>query len=130
MITFSEPDNQSRILLRRFALVFGLAYQRYADLKQAEAQAREAKIEAGLERVRSKTMAMHKSGELKEVIRVVLEQFVHLGINVGHAGFYIDYKVHDDMHIWLADPNTLKVDQDVDGVPGPPDQSLTFRRMK
>lgn len=34
------------------------------------------------------------------------------------------------MKVWLADPNTLKVDQDVDGVPGPPDQSLTFRRMK
>ncbi|MBV9962637.1 MAG: hypothetical protein JO072_10355 [Parafilimonas sp.] len=50
-------------------------------------------------------MAMHKSDELKEVIRVVLEQFVHLNINAEHAGFYIDYKAHDDMHIWLADPN-------------------------
>jgi len=48
---------------------------------------------------------MHKSDELKEVIRVVLEQFVHLKINAEHAGFYIDYKAHDDMHIWLADPN-------------------------
>jgi hypothetical protein len=50
-------------------------------------------------------MAMHKSAELKEVIRLVFEQFIHLNINVGHAGFYIDYKAHDDMHIWLADPN-------------------------
>ncbi|MCU0388569.1 MAG: hypothetical protein MUE71_08185, partial [Chitinophagaceae bacterium] len=50
-------------------------------------------------------MAMHKSEELKEVIRVVLEQFVQLNMNVGHAGFYIDYHKHDDMHIWLADPN-------------------------
>jgi len=34
------------------------------------------------------------------------------------------------MKVWLADPNTLRVEQDVDGVPGPPDQSLTFRRAK
>jgi hypothetical protein len=34
------------------------------------------------------------------------------------------------MKVWLADPDTLRVDQDVDGVPGPPDQSLTFRRAK
>ncbi|MBI1780825.1 MAG: nuclear transport factor 2 family protein [Sphingobacteriales bacterium] len=92
-------------LLQRATAVFSLAYTRFSDLQQAEAQAREAKIEAALERVRSRSMAMQKSDELKEVIRLVLEQFVHLKINAEHAGFYIDYKAHDDMHIWLADPN-------------------------
>ncbi|MBS1744544.1 MAG: nuclear transport factor 2 family protein, partial [Bacteroidetes bacterium] len=105
MVTRNLPNENSRALLRRFADVFGLAYRRFSDLKKAEAQAREAQIEAALERVRSRSMAMHKSEELKQVIRVVLDQFVHLKINVGHAGFYIDYKAHDDMHIWLADPN-------------------------
>ncbi len=33
------------------------------------------------------------------------------------------------MKVWLADPNTIRVEQDVDGQPGPPDQSLTFRRI-
>lgn len=32
------------------------------------------------------------------------------------------------MKVWLADPDTIKVEQDVDGLPGPPDQALTFRR--
>jgi signal transduction histidine kinase len=105
MVTMDEPDGPTRTMLRRFANVFGLAYRRFADLKQAEAQAREAQIEAALERVRSRSMAMHKSDELKEVIRLVLEQFIHLNIKAEHAGFYIDYKAHDDMHIWLADPN-------------------------
>jgi signal transduction histidine kinase/DNA-directed RNA polymerase subunit N (RpoN/RPB10) len=73
--------------------------------KAVEAQNKELEIEAALERVRSRSMGMHKSDELKEVIRLVLEQFVHLKINAEHAGFYIDYKGHDDMHIWLADPN-------------------------
>jgi hypothetical protein len=34
------------------------------------------------------------------------------------------------MKVWLVDPNTLKVEQDVDGQPGPPDQSLTFKRVR
>lgn len=34
------------------------------------------------------------------------------------------------MRVWLADPDTLKVEQDIDGQPGPPDQSLTFRRAR
>ncbi|MBS0645907.1 MAG: hypothetical protein JSR97_04895, partial [Verrucomicrobia bacterium] len=98
-------DEQSIAVFQRAAKVFEQAYIRFLDLQKAEAQAREAQIEAALERVRSRSMAMHKSEELKEVIRVVLEQFVHLNIKAEHAGFYIDYKVHDDMHIWLADPN-------------------------
>lgn len=34
------------------------------------------------------------------------------------------------MKVWLSDPDTLRVEQDVDGQPGPPDQSLTFRRVR
>lgn len=33
------------------------------------------------------------------------------------------------MKVWLADPDTIKIEQDVDGLPGPPDQALTFRRI-
>ena len=97
----SDKDHE---ILKRFVKVFYQSYTRFLDLQKAEAQAREAQIEAALERVRSRSMAMHKSEELKEVIKLVLEQFVHLKINVEHAGFYIDYKARDDMHIWLADP--------------------------
>ncbi|MBS4062988.1 MAG: nuclear transport factor 2 family protein [Chitinophagaceae bacterium] len=98
-------SKESWDLLKRAAVVFSLAYTRFKDLQDAAARAREAQIELALERVRARSLAMHKSDELKEVIKVVLEQFVHLNINAEHAGFYIDYKTHDDMHIWLADPN-------------------------
>ena len=90
-------------ILTRFAALFGQTYRRFLDLQKAEAQAREAQIEAALERVRSRTMGMQKSEELKEVIQVVYEQFVHLNIHVEHTGFVMDYKARDDMHIWLAD---------------------------
>ena len=101
-----EPLSEQEIkLFIRFSNVFELSYRRFLDIEKAAAQAREAQMETALERVRSRSLAMHKSDELKEVIRLVLEQFIQLKINVEHAGFYIDYKVHDDMHIWLADPN-------------------------
>lgn len=91
-------------ILKRFSKVFEQAYIRFLDLQKAEAQARESQIEAALERVRSRTMGMQKSDELKDVIQVVLEQFVHLNINAEHAGFVMDYKARDDYNIWVADP--------------------------
>ena len=103
MVTRERPDELTRGLLRRFSNVFGLAYRRFADLKNAEAQAREARIEAALERVRSRSMAMHKSEELKEVIQIVYEQIVQLKIPTEHAGFIMDYKRRDDFDSWIAD---------------------------
>jgi hypothetical protein len=91
-------------IFKRFSAVFGQTYRRYLDLQKAETQAREAQIEAALERVRSRSMGMQKSEELKEVIQVVYEQFVHLNIKIEHTGFVIDYKARDDYDIWIADP--------------------------
>lgn len=98
-----NPSEKVVNLLERFAGVFDLTYTRFIDLQKAEAQAREAQIEAALERVRSRTMGMQKSEELKDVIQVVYEQFVHLNINIDHTGFVVDYKTSEDYHIWIAD---------------------------
>ncbi|HEX6891795.1 MAG TPA: hypothetical protein VF141_13910, partial [Chryseolinea sp.] len=94
-------------ILIRFAKVFDLTYTRFNDLKQAEAQAKEAQIEAALERIRSRTMGMQKSTELKEVIQLVYDQFVRLNIRIEHTGFIVDYKGSDDMNIWLADKHDV-----------------------
>ena len=58
--TFSlEPHTEEQIqVMKRFASVFALTFRRYKDLKKAEPQAREATIEAALERIRGKAMAM------------------------------------------------------------------------
>ncbi|MBK7631158.1 MAG: SpoIIE family protein phosphatase [Ignavibacteriales bacterium] len=107
-ISSFKPIIESQlIILKRFRNVFELAYQRYTDIQKAEAQAREAQIEAALERVRSRTMGMQKSEELKEVIQLVYEQFVYLNIHVEHTGFILDYKTRDDMYIWLADKHEV-----------------------
>ncbi len=102
--TYVPLSEEEINLFKRFRNVFELAYRRFLDIEQAVAQAREAQIEAALERVRSRSMGMQKSEELKEVIQVVYEQFVHLNIKIEHTGFVIDYKARDDYNIWIADP--------------------------
>ena len=89
-------------ILQRFTKVFDQTYTRFLDLQKAEAQAKEARIEAALEKVRSRSLAMQKSEELKEVIQVVYEQFVQLNVNTEHTGFVIDYKTREDRLIWVA----------------------------
>ena len=72
---FSEEENAVAI---RFGRVFEQTYTRFLDLQKAEAQAREAQIEAALERVRSKAMSMHSSEDLNATIGTFyreLEQF-------------------------------------------------------
>ncbi len=110
LLSFSTHDpapDEAMSLLERFAETFNLTYARFLDLRKAEAQAREAQIEAALERVRSRSMGMQKSEELKEVIQVVYQQFVHLKINVDHAGFVVDYTPKGDWHFWIADQREI-----------------------
>jgi hypothetical protein len=57
------PEEHFDIMLR-FAKVFDLTYTRFNDLQKAEAQAKEAQIEAGLERVRYSAMAMQSSEDV------------------------------------------------------------------
>jgi hypothetical protein len=87
MITL-EPYKEEKILVR-FARVFEQAYTRFLDLKRAEAQAREAQIETSLERVRSKTMAMHNSNDVGETVATMFAEFVHLGIHTNRCGIII-----------------------------------------
>ena len=106
LISFSstEPKPIETVgLLERFSGVFDQTYVRFLDLQKAEAQAREAQIETALERVRSRSMAMHKSDELREVIKVIYEQLVQLNFEISNAGFLMDYRKNDDYNLWLAD---------------------------
>ncbi len=96
------PENHS--VFKRFAKVFEQTYTRFLDLQKAEAQAREAHIEAALERVRSRTMAMHKSEELLDVITVVSEQLQHVGIKFGTVSFGKNSSSFD-MDFWVAAPD-------------------------
>lgn len=82
-----KPTAEEQDIVRRIAVEFGTLYQRFLDLQKAEAQAREAQIETALEKVRSASMAMQKQGDLLEVINLLSEQLVKLGVQMETAYF-------------------------------------------
>jgi hypothetical protein len=58
-----------------------MTYRRFLDLKQAEEQAREARIQTALERVRAVAMAMRKSEEIINVCHVMYDELLALGFS-------------------------------------------------
>ena len=97
-VGLSEEQNS---ILTRFAKVFNQAYTRFSDLKKAEAQAREAQIEAALERVRSKAMAMHSSEDLSQTVNAFFNELKTLGLSMRRCGVgIVDVKTKIvDVHV-------------------------------
>lgn len=93
--TLKPINEKQRRILKRFRNVFDLAYRRFIDIEKAEAQAREAQIEAALERVRSRSMAMHQSKELADLSLELVKQVHSLGVDAWFCAF----NIYDD------DPN-------------------------
>jgi signal transduction histidine kinase len=82
------PDETKQII-SRFSKVFSLTYKRYIDIINAENQAREAQIEASLERVRAKAMAMHSSKDISDATAIVFDELTRLGIEMERCGIVI-----------------------------------------
>ena len=74
--------------------------------KELAAKNRELAIEAALEKVRARTMAMQKSEELQEVIAVVLKQIQELGISMKERSAIINVFEEGvkDFNQWVASP--------------------------
>jgi serine phosphatase RsbU (regulator of sigma subunit) len=66
-------------IFRRFTSVLSLTYRRYLDLREAEAQAREAQLELALERIRAQVTAMRESSELLDIVVMMQAEFIKLG---------------------------------------------------
>jgi hypothetical protein len=79
-------SDENKKICKRFAAVFGQTYRRYLDLQKAESQAREAQIEAALERVRAKAMAMQNSNDVSVTASMVFTELRKLGINPIRCG--------------------------------------------
>jgi signal transduction histidine kinase/DNA-directed RNA polymerase subunit N (RpoN/RPB10) len=100
-----EPCPEFHKVFKRFAAVFDQTYTRFLDLQKAEAQAREARIEAALERVRSRTMAMQKSDELTDVAGLLFTQVSALGIKTWTAGFNVWSEDNNSYVDYITSPN-------------------------
>ena len=92
-------------LLVRYSKVFDLSFTRYNDLKQAEAQARESQIETALEKIRSSSLAMQKSHEIKSVVTTLFQKLKELKVDFnGAAAIHIFNDTTKDAVIWVATP--------------------------
>ena len=98
----SPPSEEDKEITRRIANEFGNVYQRFIDLQKAEAQAREAEIEVALEKVRSRSLAMHKSEELKEVVFSVFERLRELQIQTDSTNIIVYFDESVKMELWTA----------------------------
>ena len=114
-----EHVPESHDIFKRFAKVFEQTYTRFLDLKKAEEQAKEAQIETALERVRSRSMAMHQSNEIGDVAFVLFQQLKSLGGELWGTGFGFCEKDSDDEY-WFANEKgimpQLKIPHTVDPI--------------
>ena len=74
-----ELDKPEIAIARRVTETFEFAYKRFLDLQQKEQRAREAEVEAALERVRARALGMQESKEVLGVATIMRNEFVDLG---------------------------------------------------
>ncbi|RMF57412.1 MAG: hypothetical protein D6746_11105 [Bacteroidetes bacterium] len=98
--SFRPITDEQRDTLERFRNVFGLAYRRYVDVAQAEAQAREAQIEAALERVRSRSLAVNRSNEFIDVVGVVFQNLSALNLPVDSVTIALTTNENNDWDVY------------------------------
>ncbi|HEY5369549.1 MAG TPA: hypothetical protein VIJ75_11200 [Hanamia sp.] len=70
-----------------------------------EGHAREAQIEAALEKVRSRSLAMHKSEELNEVVTILFEKLKELQIPATASGIAIYIDGSKDLNAYVCGEN-------------------------
>jgi SnoaL-like domain len=89
-------------LFKRFLNVFELAYTRYLDIELAIAQAKEAKIELALERVRARAMAMQHSDELAELVSALFKELTQLDFSLTSCIIWMHDHDHTNDTLWIS----------------------------
>jgi signal transduction histidine kinase len=108
-VDISPIKNEQIEIVRRFANVFQQTYTRFIDIQKAETQAREAEIQLALERVRARTMAMHRSDELREVVSVLYEQMIPLGLAALGCELILCDEENEQLQYWSAVPEQARL---------------------
>ena len=106
---FIGPDDTTEAneaVAREFADAISLGCIRFLDFQQLEQQAEQAGRERAVERVRAEAMAMRKSDDIVNVVAVILEEMIRLGINAISAsiGFIDEDKKWESNYIAIPHP--------------------------
>ncbi len=100
-IPYSDQENE---ILKRFAQVFEQAYTRFLDVKNAEAQAREAIKQASLDRVRGEIASMRNKDDLNRITPLIWKELTTLGISFIRCGVLIMDKSRKMIQTYLSTP--------------------------
>ncbi|MFN1834775.1 ATP-binding protein [Balneola sp. MJW-20] len=92
-------------LLVRFTKVFKQTFARFKDLKIAEKQAYESRVEASLERVRSMSAAMNHSDDLMQIAEFMFEEMEILQINPLRYGLAMIDNEEREAELWASTVN-------------------------
>jgi signal transduction histidine kinase len=119
-------SSEGKSILKRFSAVFEQTYTRFLDLQKTENQAREAEIEAALERVRASTMAMQKSEKILEVGALLYTELTKLGITSMTSGItLVDNEGEIDWYYIVDHDGSIR--KDPMGIPR--DETKTMRSL-
>ncbi|MFT4735437.1 MAG: hypothetical protein ACI9K1_002400 [Arcticibacterium sp.] len=92
-------------VIQHFEKTFQQSFTRYRDVQKAEAQAIETQIEAALEKVRSRSLAVQKRNELNKVVFILFEKIKELQIPATAVGIGIYIDGSKDLNTFVCDEN-------------------------
>jgi signal transduction histidine kinase len=98
-----DPETSSE--LKKFTAVFALTYRRYLDLKNAEAQTRDAVRQASLDRIRAEIASMRTTNDLDRITPLIWNELTVLGVPFIRCGVFIMDDVQQVSHTYLSTPD-------------------------
>ena len=101
-------DDEQAAIANRFTDVFDFAYKRFLDLQDKERRAREAEVEAALERVRSQALAMETSQDIPAVSAAVFRELNALNFPAGSSLIGIPDEARNLTTQWVVWPDELE----------------------
>ena len=74
LVTNEPLPDEAMVVARRFADVFEFAYERFLELKEKEAQARQAERQAAVARVRAEAASMRRAEDLQPLVKAIMNE--------------------------------------------------------
>ncbi len=105
VFTFEPFSSENSTIFKKFANVFSQTYRRYVDLKQAEAQAKEARKASSLDRVRGQIASMRTADDLQRITPVIWHELNSLDVPFIRCGVFIVEEEKSNVHVYLTTPD-------------------------
>ncbi|MFC1525894.1 ATP-binding protein [Candidatus Latescibacterota bacterium] len=91
-------------VLKQLAVIFGVAYNRFLELRQAEEHARQAERRAAVDRVRAEIATMRTSADLEHVTPLIWKELADAGVSFFRCGVFIATEEGRRVQSYLANP--------------------------